>query len=198
MHWSNSMWKDNTHKFLGGDCIKLIITGQMTSQAVRALVVESQQAQWIHTFGFILSSANKQSLQVFLVSFSSSDYEDSAFLLLEGGGPYPWQKLYSGLLVICPQPICPLCTYLYWQQSSGENVTPARVGWDKQGCRSPNITSQEARDDSLDKIFDTAFQNAEILPQVRNPVSSKQYLAILQLRVVQHQQQWQRCSPVLD
>lgn len=31
--------------------------------------------------------------------------------------------------------------------------------------------SQEAREDSLDKVFDTAFPDAEILLQVRNPVS---------------------------
>lgn len=168
----------------------------MISQAVRALVVESQQVQWIHTFGFILSSANKQSLQVFLVSFSSSDYGESPFLLLEGGVPYTHSRncILDCWSIICPQPVCPLCTYLYWQQSSEEKVTPAWVGWDKQGCRSQNIPSQEAREDSLDKIFHTAFQDAEILPQVRNPVSSKQHLAILQLRVIQHQQQWQRCS----
>lgn len=32
-------------------------------------------------------------------------------------------------------------------------LPPARVGWDKQGCRSLNVTSQEAREDSLDKVF---------------------------------------------
>lgn len=32
-------------------------------------------------------------------------------------------------------------------------LPPARVGWDKQGCRSLNVMSQEAREDSLDKVF---------------------------------------------
>jgi len=50
-------------------------------------------------------------------------------------------------------------------------LPPARVGWDKQGCRSLNVTSQEVRENSLDKIFDTAFRDGEILQQVRKPVS---------------------------
>lgn len=49
----------------------------------------------------------------------------------------------------------PLCTDPIWQKSLGETVASTRVGWNKQSCRSLNVTSQEARVDALDKSFDT-------------------------------------------
>lgn len=114
-HWDNPTQEEDSHKFLDGDCIKLKITGQMTSlNQPRTWVVESQQklngCTCLASFFPLPTGSPSKSLWP---PSSSSDLGDSPYcVLLEGGGPCLWQKLYSGLQVVSLSTACPSSVHL--------------------------------------------------------------------------------------
>lgn len=143
-------------------------------EAVSILGVESQGAQGMSTLDFIPSPVPADSPSKSLcLSSSSRDFGDSpCFLLLERGGLCTRQGWYSGMQVLSQSTACPSSVHLPLLEAELRRNCCLQQGRDRISRDEGVRTLPARRPDWVSRQdFNTAFQDAKILLQIRKPVS---------------------------